>query len=655
MKTNILQPDHGASKEFLKAKASRRKKKIAWWVIGVLVFLLAWAGFVAATDITPAKQGKAHANNGKIAFENAQQAMLEQKFGKAKKELKEAEENFLAAQQDIDQLGDLKIIPLVRRQIIAIDKVLSAGVHVAVALQNVCDVGQSMTEVINNDQDVSLNDISPEQKREILKQLYEAPPQLKAAQAEIDLANQAMQEIPQTFLLSQIKDAVQPLQENLPLLKSVIDQAVPLAETFPVIVGYPTEKTYLFLLQNNRELRPTGGFIGTYGILKLKDGEITEFTTDNIYNIDNFGKDKLYITPPEAITKYTGSTQWLMRDSNWSPDFPTSAQKAEEFYHAEGGSEQQIDGTIAVTPSLIESLLTLTGPIEADGITFSSENLFEQLQYQVEFGYARAGISDADRKEVIGTLSTKLMDQLLGMPKSRFPDLWQTFVNNVQTKQILIYLKDPAVQELVQQENWGGEVKSATGDYLLFIDANLAALKTDSVMERSIEHSIKEQDGNFLATTTVHYKNNGSFTDITTRYRTYTRLYIPLGSNLVSAEGYLTTDRLQGGVPTEPSVSEDLGYTVIGGFTAIEPGDEGTLTITYQLPPNVTKQIKEGSYTLYTQKQAGTMSHGLVVDLDIGRAIKRYSPLDMGSKMGDNRVRFETDLSIDREFSIDFK
>lgn len=655
MSTNMLRPSHGESIQLKRAKSKGRKKKVLLWVAGIIVLVLAWGGFVAATDIKPAKLAKAHANNGKVAFEAAQDHILKQEFGKAKQDLVEAEQNFAAAQADVGKLGDLKIIPGVRRQIVAVEKVLYAGVHVAIALQNVCDVGQAMTSVLANESDISLKDITPEQKRKILKTLYEAPPQLKGAQAEIDLATQSMEDVPDSFLLGAVKDAVQPLKENLPLLKSVIDQAVPLAETFPVIVGYPTEKTYLFLLQNNRELRPTGGFIGTYGIVKLKDGEITEFTTDNIYNIDNVGREKTNFTAPEPIIRYTGNTQWLMRDSNWSPDFPTTAQKAEEFYRAEGGPENQIDGTIAVTPTLIESLLTLTGPIEADGITFSAENLFEELQYQVEFGYARAGISDADRKEVIGTLSTKLMDQLLAMPKSRFPDLWQTFIHNVDEKHILIYLKDPTVQELVVQENWAGEVKQVTGDYLLVADANLAALKTDSVMERNIEHSVSEQDGQFVATTVVHYKNTGSFTNITTRYRTYTRMYIPLGSSLISADGYLDNDRLQGGEPAQPTVSEELGYTVIGGFTSIEPGDEGTLTVTYTLPSSVAEHIRQGEYTLYVQKQAGTIGHGLVVDLDIGRSIEVFNPLDIGSKVGDNRVHFETDLSVDRELSVVFK
>lgn len=632
-----------------------KKKKILIWTGAIVIAVLAIGGILAGTNLAPAQLAKAEALEGKNAFERAQNAMLKQQFPEAEKELEQAQFHFEAAQTQVDALAELKLIPGLRRQIVAIEHVLDAGVHIAIALERVTIVGADITSVIQNDGDISFKDISPEQKRDILQKLYEAPPDLKAAQVEIDLATQTIDEIPEEFLLGPVKQAVQPLKENLPILKSIIDQAVPLAETFPVIAGYPTEKTYLFLLQNNREMRPTGGFIGTYGILKLKDGEISQFTTDNIYNLDGPAEEFTNLTPPDPILRYTGTKKWLMRDSNWSPDFPTSAKKAEELYLAEGGTEQQIDGTIAVTPTFIESLLTLTGPITAGGIEFTPENLFVELEDLVEFGFARAGVSDADRKDIIGILATKLMDELLGMPKSRFPDLWQTFVKDVDEKQILIYLKDPNVQDLVVEENWAGEIKHVDGDYIFIVDANLAALKTDDVMERSIQHGIAEQDGKLVGTTSIHYKNNGSFTNIYTRYRTFNRIYIPLGSQLLSAEGYLTTDLLQGGKPTTPSVTEDAGYTVIQGFTSIEPGEEGSLTISYALPDSIYQQAKEGNYNLYVQKQAGTIEHGLSVTVDIGRAIEVFNPLDIGQQIGDNLVRFDTNLRTDRELSVQFQ
>ncbi|MFA5318027.1 MAG: DUF4012 domain-containing protein [Patescibacteria group bacterium] len=108
------------------------------------------------------------------------------------------------------------------------------------------------------------------------------------------------------------------------------------------------EQVYLILLQNNTELRPTGGFIGNYGILKIKEGRITSLYIDDIYNLDKLAEEKLEIIPPEPLRKYFNRERWFLRDINWSPDFSISAHRAWAMYLLEGGQEK-IDGIIAVT------------------------------------------------------------------------------------------------------------------------------------------------------------------------------------------------------------------------------------------------------------------------------------------------------------------
>ncbi|HCX28112.1 MAG TPA: hypothetical protein DHI91_03160, partial [Candidatus Portnoybacteria bacterium] len=49
-------------------------------------------------------------------------------------------------------------------------------------------------------------------------------------------------------------------------------------------------------------------------------------------------------------------------DANWFADFPSSAKKIMSFYEKAGGSTA--DGVISLTPTIIERLLSMTGPIE---------------------------------------------------------------------------------------------------------------------------------------------------------------------------------------------------------------------------------------------------------------------------------------------------
>ena len=80
----------------------------------------------------------------------------------------------------------------------------------------------------------------------------------------------------------------------------------------------------MVLLQNDAEARPTGGFIGSFLIVDINDGYITKMDFHDVYDFDGQLNDE--ITPPPDIAKV--SKNWRLRDSNYSPDFPTSAQKS---------------------------------------------------------------------------------------------------------------------------------------------------------------------------------------------------------------------------------------------------------------------------------------------------------------------------------------
>lgn len=630
-----------------------RGKKL---LIGAGAFLLVLAIAVlgiAGLSYGPAKAAYKSALEGKQDFEYAQVEITNQNFDKAIDNLESAAGNFRDAKGNLDKIAWTRHLPWVGTQVEATDNLIVAAVNISDALLEISGLGRDILAVVEEDEEASFQTITPEQKREILKKIYESPPDIQGAKAELDLAVSQLEAIPDEGLMGPLAGAVAPIKEKLPLVKQLIEKAVPMIEVIPSIAGYPEEKTYLFLLQNNNELRPTGGFIGTYGILKARDGEMESFFTDNIYAIDVPAKEFLFVDPPKPYQDYLGSTQWFMRDANWDPDFPETAEKVEEFYHLENGPEDSIDGVIAVDPVFIGSLLELTGPITVDDIEFTADNFVDQLQYQVEIAYAQQGVGELERKEIIGRMAAILMERMMSLPKSQWANLWEIFARNVDEKHILLYLKDGEVQEKIAAMNWAGEMKESPMDYLMVVDCNLGALKTDKVMEKSITYDVYEEDGRLIGDLNVHYKNTGTITQFTTRYRTYTRVYVPLGSELLESSGTMQNDRTMGANPTEPDVYEEHGKTVFGGFTAVEPRSEGDLRYKYALPDDVADAVRGGYYYLYVQKQPGTVAHPLDFSFDIGRRIKAFFPLDEGTEISNNKVRFQTDLRTDKEFEIE--
>ena len=155
-----------------------------------------------------------------------------------------------------------------------------------------------------------------------------------------------------------------------------------LAGNIPSLLGQDQGKTYMVLFENNMELRPTGGFIGSFGLVSFDGGRLTDLAVNDVYSAD--GQLNGHVEPPAPIKNYLGEANWWLRDSNWDPDFPTSAKRAEWFLDKEIG--KKVDGAVAVDLSPIREILKITGPIFLSdyNLNISSDNLYEKTQSEVQ-------------------------------------------------------------------------------------------------------------------------------------------------------------------------------------------------------------------------------------------------------------------------------
>ncbi len=633
------------------SQQSRKKRRTVWIVVVlILVILLAACTTIFFIYKPYGLEAYRQALKGRDAFLEAQDEITQQEFERASTSLTNATNAFEHSRDALRKMTILRFVPLVNTQISAVEKLLLAGVEAGKGMQDVVTLAESIIEPFKHDDTFTFSSLSQGDKRVILEKIYKSKPDLLAVKARVDKAAEYINDIPDKGLLGKIKETTGPIKEKIPSLQTTFDQAVTASQIVPLVVGYPNQKTYLFLLQNNTEMRPTGGFIGTYGIVKLKDGEIVSFNTDNVYNLDSQAEDYLFVDPPSQLTRYNNVHRWFLRDANWSPDFPTSAKKALEFYRLERGPEKKIDGVIAITPSLIQSLIAITGDIRVNGILFTKDNFVDTLQYQVEQGFLRQGIEQKERKEIIGDLAGILIERILNLPKKDWPAFFGAIENDLSERHILLYTNDADLEDLVVQAGWGGEIKQTAGDYLMVIDANLASLKSDPAVERSIRYTLITRQGKGEAEVRITYHHTGTITWKTTRYRTYTRVYVPQGAKLISHEGAMVDCKKsdEGMVET----SEEEGRTVFGTFVCIEPDEQRDLVLRYSLPESIV--ASEQPYKLFVQKQAGTPGHGLNITLEFDTPWSWITPFDKVVEKGQNKVVFQTDLQTDRQFTIEF-
>jgi len=424
---------------------------------------------------------------------------------------------------------------------------------------------------------------------------------------------------------------------NLALEARKIKDSVSLA---PALLGYKRPVTYLVLFLNNTEIRPGGGFIGSYALVKADKGKLEILETRGSENLDWEAPSDFKVPPPEPLKLYIKQDKWYFRDSNWSPDFPVSAKTSQRFYRFEGGRDgSKLDGIIGVTPTVIEKLIEITGPLEVGGKKFDSATFTENLEYHVEYGFKDAGEDVAERKAIIGDLAKTLFKKITSLPPWKWQNFLSLFLNLTKEKQIMIYSNDEEIQKIILRSGWAGEVKKTDGDFLMVVDANLASLKTDIAVEKNIDYKIISEGDKLKARVTLTYEHRGSFDWRTTRYRTYTRIYAPIGSKLIMSNGFIDAAKK----PSEADVELDLGYAVFGGFFSIEPKEKKSVVLEYYLPERIKSLVDNGLYTLFVQKQLGTFGARLTVDADFGKTDGDGKPII---------YKKDTDLKIDREFKF---
>jgi len=418
--------------------------------------------------------------------------------------------------------------------------------------------------------------------------------------------------------------------------EALLSRMVPLAKLLPALAGYPESSRFLLVMQNNDELRPSGGFIGVDGILEVKDGEILSLKTADSYHLDMPAVGKWTMTPPEPIKKYLKVENWYLRDSNWSPDWPIAAQKVEEIYRGESAAIGQalppFTGVIAINPDLVADLLKLVGPITVRGENYTADNFQPLLQYNVEVAYKEQNISSWNRKEIINELLGELKKRLFSLPSDRWSDMLKTADKNITQKNIQIYFANSAWEDLVRDLSASGEVSRQNQDYLLVVDANLGAFKSDVVVKKNIAYTVNEKNGQLNAGLKLNYRHEGGFDWRTTRYRSYTRVYAPLGSKLISLSGL---DESQADIST--ATDAILNKTVFGFFLTVEPGDSREINLVYSLPDNLNSALSSGRYQLLVQKQSGRRTESLQINLvNQGKGLKSW----------------KSDLETDKNFSL---
>ncbi|MEJ2441335.1 MAG: DUF4012 domain-containing protein [Patescibacteria group bacterium] len=395
-----------------------------------------------------------------------------------------------------------------------------------------------------------------------------------------------------------------------------------ISDSLPAILGDSSPATYLVLFQNNTELRPTGGFIGSFALVTFDKGKLMDISVSDVYEAD--GQLKGYVEPPEPIRDYLNEANWYLRDSNWDPDFPSSASTAEWFLEKETG--ESVDGVLTVDLELAKSILKEIGPIYLADYqkTIDSNNLYEVTQYEVEKDFFPGS---QKKSGFLTALTRQLFDELINISPDKFFGVGEVIASSLEEKHIQIFLHDKNAQRAFADLGWDGGVYqpicsgNCFADWLGVIDANLGVNKANYYVERESSLSIEIGKQSVKKTLTVLIKNEANLgLGNDAKYGSYLRVLAPGSAVFSDVEVADSTEREF----MTPEINELRGRKEAGVFVEVRPGQTKSLTFSWE--ENMSISFNEtGEYRLFWRKQAGTIADEINVQFSLPEGVKTYS------------------------------
>jgi len=579
-------------------------------ILGIFTFIqLGNKGLALSRSMVEAASG------GFEKIVNGAVALKDSRFENAKNLFEQAEKAFQNIQNETTWLFTPKTPALTLHDPMsdAGQSLLNAGSELAKAGTSFSDIASRLQFLPKKMFDANNRSIRFSEKLPSLtEQLKKELPPLLAASEHIKKAHSEIQNVPDRLVPATLREKFRFSKDALTALVETLDSLQTDIPAILKLLGDEEPHTFLVLLQNNAELRPSGGFIGNYMIVETNDGYITKTDVFDIYSADHELVEEIP-APPEI---QPANPRWFMRDSNYSGHFPLSAAKAAWFLEKEKGPG--VDSVIAIDQSFIQELLKLTGPIKIPELSqpLSSENFSTVVSYVVESKLS----GREDPKAILRSFMPAFEKALFqyGDPVALVPLL----KNAAESKHLLAYSKNTQLEDFWRENGLSGEMPSLKPkqDFLNIVHTAIGGNKSDAFIGETIVHdTYLKSDGrivNEIMLTRAHL-----WTDETTRNLkillagfgfsselppkllailgrgeniSMLRIYVPAGSVLEDSSDPQLATKFDG----------ETGKTYFLARMSVPVNGSKTLIVRYRLPFKLDLDPVD-KYDFMIQKQAG--------------------------------------------------
>jgi Protein of unknown function (DUF4012) len=384
---------------------------------------------------------------------------------------------------------------------------------------------------------------------------------------------------------------------------------------FPAIeglsfAGFLGDKTYLIILQDNSEIRGTGGLISLVGVLTLHNGHIAAVH----YYYSHTSPELQAIVPlngPEGFTSFLDVDSAKLFDSNNQYNFTSFAPKMQsDWYNTTG---QRVDGVIGLDFTAVQAILGITGPIDVSGDIITSRNVYHRLEY-----YSASNTENGTKMaEILSKLTYGTLGLIVDASVPQKLALYNALLGLANEGHLFIY---PDIEPLLQQAD--GQSRAPEADFISVVETNLGNGKSDLGVERAIDYSVQLlPDGSAISNLTLTYTNLGWWpSDL------FAEVLVPPGAKLLAT--FNSTDLFKG-----PQITNEDGFTAISSRFNLQPYTTTRITYLYTLPDRVYENGIGSHYDLYVVKQAGINHYVLNTSVQLPAGAKLIHAENVGSNL----------------------
>ena len=413
------------------------------------------------------------------------------------------------------------------------------------------------------------------------------------------------------------KSSLQKKAGDLNKIKIQLASVSQVVKIMPEFLGLDGKKReYLVLFQNETELRPGGGFIGSYGLLSFQGGKLLTFDIKDVYEAD--GQLVGHVEPPYEIKNYLGEGGWFLRDANWNANFPEAAVDLKWFLEKETG--KKVDGVIGINLGVARAVLGAVGEVYVPDFKekINKDNLYEQAEFYAESKFFPGSNQKAS---FLGGVGKQLFEEIRTLKMDQKMNLMLAIFNSLEKNDIQIALNKKEDSQIISDLGWDGSiyqgkcgVENCVSDYLYLVEANLGVNKANYFLYRSIEESVDISDQSLTRSVKINYENTAKNSNWPGGdYKNYLRVYLPKDINLseisLTDGNNLSSRKVYAG--DELRVREVNGKQEVGFLVTVPVSQKRIVEIKYSSNLDLSDK-KKFSYVNYIQKQSGFGDTGIV-------------------------------------------